>query len=161
MRQYLYNIEKLKYAASGRHDHDCILCGIVNRDPDLSGLELYRSEYNVVTVNLYPYNPGHIMIFPIRHITSLDEMTEEEALDHFRILKASIRILNDEFSPHGYNIGYNMGDFSGASIGHLHQHIVPRFCNEIGFIDVLAGARISVVDPNKVMERLSEQYSRL
>ena len=160
-RSYLFNTEKIRYIRGEKPDVECILCSIRDRVEGVARLELFRSQYNAVTVNLYPFNPGHLMIFPLRHCTSLAELADDEALDLHRLTAASIRILDAEFSPAGYNIGYNMGKGSGASIDHLHEHIVPRYTNEVGFIDVLAGGKVIVVDPVEVMERLKKAFAEL
>jgi ATP adenylyltransferase len=160
-KSYLFNTEKLKYILGCKSDAACILCSIRERVEEVSRLELYRTEFFAVTVNLYPFNSGHLMIFPLRHCTDLSELSDEEALDLHRLTAASIRILRAEFSPAGFNIGYNMGEGSGASISHLHLHIVPRYRNEVGFIDVLAGDKVMVVDPADVMERLKGWFDCL
>ena len=160
-KSYLFNTDKIRYIRGEKPDVECILCAIRDRVEGVSKLELYRSGFNAVTVNLYPFNPGHLMIFPLRHCTSLTDLTEEEALDLHRLTAASLRILECEFSPAGYNIGYNMGKGSGASIDHLHEHIVPRYTNEVGFIDVLSGGKVIVVDPVEVMERLKTAFERM
>ena len=159
MRQYLFNTDKLKYVTGGKPDVGCILCAIRDGHPDVRSLELVRSEFAAVTVNLYPFNPGHLMIYPLRHCVSLLELTDDEASDIHRLTMQSLSILTDEFSPAGFNIGYNIGRAGGASISHIHQHIVPRYENEVGFIDVLAGSRVMVVDPADAMERLLKKFS--
>jgi ATP adenylyltransferase len=159
MRQYLFNTEKLKYVTGDKPDVECILCAIRDHHPDVRSLELDRTGFAAVTVNLYPFNPGHLMIYPLRHCVSLLELTNEEAADIHRLTMKSLSILTEEFSPAGFNIGYNIGRVSGASIRHIHQHIVPRYENEVGFIDVLAGSRVMVVDPADAMERLAARFS--
>jgi ATP adenylyltransferase len=101
------------------------------------------------------------MIIPKRHISRIGEMTESEAAEMHQLLAKSIEILDEEFSPSGYNVGYNLGEGSGASIKHLHQHIVPRYSNEIGFLDVLSGTRVIVSDPVEVMEKLKLRFGML
>lgn len=160
-RSYLFNTEKLKYIMGQKPQVECILCAIRDRVPDVGSLELFRSKLSSVTVNLYPFNAGHLMVFPLRHCTDIADLSDEEGLDMHRLTAASVRILREEFSPAGFNIGFNMGKGSGASIAHLHEHIVPRYIDEIGFIDVLAGSRIVVVDPVEVMERLKAKFSAL
>ena len=88
-------------------------------------------------------------------------MSDPEAAEMHSLLKMAIKILDEEFNPSGYNIGYNLGEGSGASIHHLHQHIVPRYTNEVGFLDVLSGTRIIVSDPVEVMERLRVRFGNL
>ena len=159
MSKYLYNFEKIKYIKGDKPEVDCILCAIRDRSGDVQSLEVFRTELCMVTVNKYPFNPGHIMIFPLRHIADVREFTDEEALEMHRLLVKSITILNDELTPAGYNIGYNLGDGSGASIDHVHQQVIPRYGNEINFIDVLSGTRVVVVDPVELMERLKKKFA--
>jgi ATP adenylyltransferase len=159
MRNYLFNTEKIKYIRNKKkEDGACILCAIKDKDPDFSALEVFRSKHVIVTVNLYPYTSGHVMVFPKRHCETLTELTEEEALDLHRVTVKTLRIIEEAYQPHGFNIGYNLGSGSGASIRHIHQHIVPRYTNELGFIDVLAGDRIIVVDPCEVLSTLKEKF---
>lgn len=158
-RTYLFNTEKIKYVKGAKPDVDCILCAIGRMDPRVKDLTVYSSKLFSVAVNLYPFNPGHLMIFPKRHVFSPGELTAEEALEMHRLLVLSIKIIDREFSPSGYNTGYNLGQGSGASIPHLHQHVVPRYANEVGFLDVLSGTRVIVSDPVEVMEKLAAAFS--
>lgn len=157
-RSYLFNTEKIKYVKGVRPDVDCILCAICRHDPRVKDLTVYRGRLLSVALNLYPFNPGHLMIFPNRHVCSLSELTAEEAVEMHRLLALSISIIDREFSPSGYNAGYNIGRGSGASIPHLHQHLVPRYDNEVGFLDVLSGTRVIVNDPLEVLDKLSEAF---
>lgn len=158
MRQYLFNTEKIKYILGEKPNVECILCEMVLKNPNVSSLVIYESELSIVTVNLYPFNPGHLMIFPKRHVTNYEDLADEESADIDKLLKKSAIILKEHFNPNGFNIGYNIGNCSGASISHLHAHIVPRYQNEVGFIDVLAGDRVVVVDPAEVLEMLKSNF---
>ncbi len=157
-RNYLFNTEKIKYVKGEKPSVDCILCAIRDADPQVPDLTVFKNDLFIVALNLYPFNPGHLMIFPVRHVESLHLFTEREVVMMHDLLKFSIEIIDSEFSPHGYNVGYNLGNGSGASISHIHQHIVPRYSNEIGFLDVLSGTRVIVNDPVKVLDRLRERF---
>lgn len=158
-RTYLFNTEKIKYVKGAKPDVDCILCAIGRQDPRVKDLTVYSSSLFTIAVNLYPFNPGHLMIFPKRHICSPAELTGDEAAEMHRLLVMSITIIDREFSPSGYNTGYNLGLGSGASIPHLHQHVVPRYANEVGFLDVLSGTRVIVSDPVEVMQKLAAAFN--
>jgi len=158
MRDYLFNTEKIKYVKGDKPNVDCILCAVRDRLPEIKSLEIFRSEKSIIIINLYPFNPGHLMIYPIRHIENFTDLMDEEALEIHQLTQKSLCILKKEFNPSGFNIGYNLGKGSGASISHIHQHIVPRFENEVGFLDVLAGSRIFVVDPVDMMKRLKKRF---
>ncbi len=158
MRDHLFNTEKLKYVTDEKTSAECILCAIRDRDPAVRSLEVARREGFIVSVNLYPFNPGHLMIFPERHVESPRELNDAEALILHRLLSETLSLIEAEFMPEGFNVGYNLGRSSGASIPHLHLHVVPRYGNEVGFLDVLAGTRLVVVDPAVARDRLIKRF---
>ncbi len=157
-RNYLFNTEKIKYVKGEKPPVDCILCAIRDKNPLVTDLTVFENDLFIIALNLYPFNPGHLMIFPARHVESLHSLSEREIVMMHNLLKLSIEIIDSEFSPHGYNAGYNLGKGSGASIAHIHQHLVPRYSNEVGFLDVLSGTRVIVNDPLKVLDRLRERF---
>lgn len=159
MRNYLFNTDKLKYVKGDKPKVDCILCAIRDGHPDVQNFEVARRDNFIISVNLYPFNPGHLMIFPQRHIENLHDLADQEALSLHRLLTVTINILADEFRPDGFNVGYNLGHNSGASIPHLHLHVVPRYNNEVGFMDVLAGTRLVVSDPAESRDRLRKRFA--
>ena len=150
---YFLNFEKINYFKKKR-PRGCILCLIKERSPEIVDLSIYRDELFIITVNLYPYNPGHLLVFPSRHIEDIREYTGEEEKRLSSLTKYIINILDELYSPSGYNIGYNMGLTAGASIRHLHLHIIPRFPREIGIADLIAGKRVLVEDPRETTKRL-------
>lgn len=160
-RSYLFNTEKINYVKGDKPSVECILCALRDNDPLVKNLNVHTTEKFIIAVNLFPFNPGHVMIFPKRHICRIGELTESEAAEMHILLVQTIAIIDEEFNPSGYNIGYNLGEGSGASISHIHQHIVPRYKNEVGFLDVLSGTRVIVSNPLDVMERLKNKFSIL
>ncbi len=160
-RSYLFNTEKIKYVKGDKPSVECILCAIKDNNPLVKNLNVHTTEKFIIAVNLFPFNPGHVMIFPKRHISLISELTDYEAAEMHSLLVTTIKYLNEEFNPSGYNVGYNLGEGSGASIQHLHQHIVPRYTNEVGFLDVLSGTRVIVSDPVDVMEKLRLKFKNI
>ena len=155
MTGHLFNPYKLKYATKKKSANDeCILCSIANQSQETDSLEIYRADNFIISVNLYPFNTGHLMIFPIRHIEHIEDLTESEALQMHKLMVTTVKLLKSEYNPHGFNIGYNLENSSGASIRHIHQHIVPRYENEIGFLDVLSGTKVVITDPTEVRDNL-------
>ncbi len=133
----------------------CILCENPRQDNDAVNHILYRGDKNFVIMNSYPYNPGHLMIVPYRHIASLEELTDEELHEHFDIVSRSIKVLRQVLSPGGFNLGINIGKVAGAGIeDHVHTHIVPRWQGDTNFMPVIADARV-------VPEALAETYQKL
>lgn len=158
----LFVPNKMAYArGKNRPEVECILCGIISGDERVEKLELYQSELFFVSLNLYPYAPGHLIIFPKRHIVDVRELTPEEVEQLHDVQNTCLNVLDKIYSPHGYNIGYNIGNAAGASIQHLHLHIVPRYQRELGFIDIIGGAKIIVEDPNKTRHRLRAAFQEL
>jgi len=151
---------KKKYVRRKKKEGECILCSVASKDPKVHNLEIYRDELFFVTANLYPYNPGHIMIVPIRHIVDIRELNKKEILGLAKIQNISLNILEKVYRPSGFNIGFNIGKYSGASISHLHLHIVPRFINELGFVEIVSGSRIIIEDPYKMVRNLRRFYKR-
>ena len=133
----------------------CILCDKPAEKKDPENLILYRAEKNFVLLNTYPYNPGHLMIAPYRHVPSLEELTDEELGDHIHVVTHSIRVLREIFGPAGFNIGTNIGRAAGAGIDdHVHTHVVPRWPGDNNFMPVLGDVRV-------VPEALAETYRKL
>lgn len=133
----------------------CILCQKPSEDNDEANLILYRGQYNFVILNAFPYNPGHLMIAPYRHIADLQHSTDEEARELFGIVKRSLELLREVLKPVGFNIGLNMGKAAGAGIAdHLHTHVVPRWDGDTNFMPVLSDTKV-------MSEALSGTYRKL
>jgi len=162
MYDNLFIPNKMDYVRGYRRpDVNCILCAIVEGSDKVERLEVYRSELFVIALNIYPYSPGHLMIFPKRHITDPREFNNGEVIDLHRLQSLCLNVLDSIYSPHGFNVGYNIGKAGGASIAHTHLHIVPRYKKELGFIDILGGTKIIVEDPNVSLERVREAFARV
>ncbi|ALO26241.1 scavenger mRNA decapping enzyme [Leptospira borgpetersenii serovar Ballum] len=161
-RKNLFSIHKLDYVRGKRPDVDCILCGICRKNPEVPSLIVAETDLTIVSVNLYPYNSGHLIVFPKRHILAYEELTREEVMEiHDGTVKA-VSILKNLWNVQGFNLGYNLGKNAGGSIPHIHEHIVPRFPNEAGFLDVLANSRIVIYEPyemHKEWVRVWKEFS--
>ncbi len=162
MQSNLFIPNKLEYVRGDkRPDVECILCAIVEKDDRVVRLEVYRSDLFVIALNLYPYAPGHLMIFPKRHITDPRMLAHDEVVELHKMQNLSIDVLEKVYSPQGFNVGYNIGEAGGASISHLHLHVVPRYKREIGFIDIIGGVKIIVEDPNVSLSRVKDGFSQI
>ena len=152
---------KLGYAKGARPDVDCILCGVARGDPKVDNLIVYRERGYFTTLNLYPYNPGHLMVAPERHMEHIREFSDEDTLEMHRMQVLSINVLERVYGPSGFNVGYNLGDGSGASIPHLHLQIVPRYRTEVGFFDLLSDSRVIVEAPEVTREKLQLAFAEV
>ena len=155
---YFYNFEKVAYLRAEKPD-GCILCLVRDRSDAVENFTIYEDDLVNVSLNLYPYNPGHLIIFPLRHVEDLRELTKEEHHCLTEIVNTSLDILDKEYKPTGINYGCNMGLDAGASIAHLHFHVIPRYPRETGIADLIAGKRILVENPLDSLKRLRKAFT--
>jgi len=129
--------------ASKKKDDSCIFCDFPKSTNDKEHLIVYRGKFNFVILNAYPYNPGHVMVVPYRHVSSIELLSDEEALELFSMVKRAIKILRKVYSPDGFNLGINIGRVAGAGIDqHVHVHIVPRWNGDVNFMPVIGGIKV-------------------
>jgi ATP adenylyltransferase len=142
-------------AAGPENDVACIFCDLPSRGDDEKSLIVARAEKAFVILNRYPYNPGHLMVAPFRHVGDLEEVEADEFADLDRLLQRSMRALKDEYEPQGFNIGMNLGRVAGAGIpDHVHWHVVPRWNGDTNFMPVVGQTKV-------LPELLTESYGRL
>jgi len=116
----------------------CPFCAVITKD-DADGLMVHRGETCYVVMNLFPYNPGHVLICPYRHVSLYVDLTDDETLEFGALTKASMVALDASSAPMGYNIGINQGTVAGAGVrAHLHQHVVPRWGGDSNFLPIIA-----------------------
>ena len=152
--EHLWAPWRMEYIESKKPE-GCILCDKPEENDDASNYILYRGDKNFVIMNLYPYNPGHLMVVPYRHIDGLEELGDDELHEHWQIVARSLRVLREVFNPGGFNIGVNMGRAAGAGIEeHVHTHIVPRWHGDTNFMPVFGDTRV-------IPQALSETYDKL
>lgn len=121
----------------------CILCQKPVENDDEGNFILHRGKLNFVILNKYPYTPGHLMVAPYRHIATLEDMSDDEILDHFTLVRKCTKTLRSALEPAGFNIGINLGKIAGAGIDdHAHTHIVPRWSGDTNFMPVVADTRV-------------------
>jgi ATP adenylyltransferase len=127
---------------SGTDDGGCPFCTLPDLAPDQS-LVVRRDEVAYAVLNLYPYNPGHLLICPYRHVADYTDLTDDEVAAVAKLTREAMRVIRDVASPHGFNIGMNQGEVAGAGIaGHLHQHVVPRWGGDANFMPVVARTKV-------------------
>lgn len=119
----------------------CPFCRIPTQD-DEAGLVVARGELAYVVMNLYPYNPGHVLVCPYRHVPDYTDLTDAEVAEVGSLTRTAMRVLRTVMSPSGFNLGMNQGDVAGAGIAaHLHQHVVPRWDGDSNFLPVVGRSR--------------------
>ncbi|MFW9987769.1 MAG: HIT domain-containing protein [Candidatus Odinarchaeota archaeon] len=133
-----------------------MFCSVRDNDERVKSLKIYEDNLCFIVLNLYPFNPAHLLIVTRRHITKFIELTKEELIHITRIIQGLQLLLNDLYNPKGYNIGLNEGKYAGGSIEHLHIHIVPRYGSELGFIDIIGETRPLPESLDSVKKKLEE-----
>jgi ATP adenylyltransferase len=139
-------------------DAGCVLCRI--RDGEESERVLARSKLGYVVLNRYPYNPGHVMVVPDRHVGELDAFDDHEGLELQRLLRRTVKALREEMQPHGFNIGVNMGRVAGAGVpDHLHWHVVPRWSGDTNFMPAIGQTRVMPELLAETAKRLAPRFA--
>jgi ATP adenylyltransferase len=133
----------------------CIFCGAKTVKDCRKKHIVERSRHSFAMLNLYPYNNGHVMVAPYRHVRSLEMLSDAELLDLMRLVNRIKERIDRKMKPHGYNIGANIGKIAGAGFaGHVHIHIVPRWKGDTNFMPVTGGVKI-------ISESLDAMYRTL
>jgi ATP adenylyltransferase len=137
-------------------ESDCFLCDYLSTpEKDTDNLLLWRTEQAFVVFNKFPYNNGHLLIAPNRHIPSLDDATDDEMLCIMSLVRDCQRALSLTIKPHGFNVGMNFGRCAGAGLpGHLHIHVVPRWDGDTNYMHVCS-------DTDVISQSLTELYDQL
>jgi ATP adenylyltransferase len=153
-------IDSLKKEQSGGK---CIFCEASEKDiSELNNMVVRKSKNTLVMMNLYPYNNGHLMIVPKRHLFSLDQVTKEESHELIEELMLSEKALRKIYNPHGFNVGANLGRAGGAGIDdHIHFHIVPRWNGDTNFMPVIGEVKVISKDLADTKKKLLAAYEEI
>ena len=137
----------------------CIFCDAQNQtDADLV---VHRGRIAYVILNKYPYNNGHLMVVPNRHVGRLADLEPDELFEFISLLQSSERVFTDVYDPHGFNIGLNIGKPAGAGVlGHVHMHVVPRWNGDTNFMSVVSETRMLPEELPATAERLRVAFAR-
>ncbi|MBI1804449.1 MAG: HIT domain-containing protein [Ignavibacteriae bacterium] len=134
---------------------ECILCSAHHDTRDDERFIVTRGTLCFVLMNLYPYNSGHLMIVPYRHIAALTDLTDDESQEIMSLLKRMTRALQEVSHPDGFNVGCNVGRTAGAGIEHhIHFHIVPRWNGDTNFMPILADTKMISEDMKEILHKL-------
>ena len=158
----LYSPWRLKYVTSAAQPvAGCVFCDALAKG-DGEPLIVARESLAYVILNLYPYNSGHLMVVPNRHVGSLAELRHDELLDVMRLMQRAEIALNEVYRPHGLNVGVNLGKAAGAGVAdHLHVHLVPRWAGDTNFMSVVGDVRVLPEEVPMSAVRLKPVFDRL
>jgi ATP adenylyltransferase len=146
---------RMAYIRQGGRDEGCVLCELPARGDDAANHILGRGEHVFAMLNAFPYNPGHLMLMPFRHVGEYGELTTDELGEMMAMTGTAIAALQAESEPHGFNLGMNLGRVGGAGIAdHIHLHLVPRWGGDTNFMPIIAQTKV-------LPELLDETYEKL
>ncbi|GAA1817685.1 HIT family protein [Nesterenkonia flava] len=160
--QRLWNPHRAAYQSRGQDQvtgaDDCPFCqGPARSDED--SLIVARGKTCFVILNLYPYNPGHVLVCPYRHVPDLTDLRPEEAAEFTRLAQQAMRVLRAVAKPAGFNLGINQGKVGGAGIAaHLHQHVIPRWGGDTNFLPVIAQTKNLSATLGETRQLLAEAW---
>jgi ATP adenylyltransferase len=159
--QHLWTPHRLVYIQNGQQpaDEDCPFC-LAPEKSDEESLIVFRGVHAYALLNLFPYNSGHLLVCPYRHISTYDLATPEEVAEIGAITQQAMKVVRAVSKAHGFNIGLNQGEVAGAGIAsHLHQHIVPRWANDANFFPIIAETKALPRLLGEVRKDIAEAWS--
>jgi ATP adenylyltransferase len=142
----------------------CFIChNLKAPQDDDKNLVLWRTEKSLVILNRFPYNNGHLLIAPVRHIGGLEQASNDELLDMIKLVRESQKALSLAIKPHGFNVGMNFGRCAGAGLPeHLHIHVVPRWDGDTNFMSVCSDTKVisqSLTELLNLLKQVSSEHS--
>jgi ATP adenylyltransferase len=157
----LWSPWRLAYVTGTSGSQQCIFCDALNRD-DHDPLIVARGRHSFVILNLYPYNSGHLMVVPNRHVGTLAGLALDEATEMMQLTQSAETALNEVYQPQGINVGINLGRPAGAGVlDHVHVHLVPRWTGDTNFMSVVGNVRVLPEEVHQSAERLRPAFARL
>ena len=145
-----------------KKEKGCIFCKRLKMKDSLKNLILYRGEKCFVILNKFPYNSGHALIVPNRHVGQVERLTAQESHEFFELTQQTVVAIKNTLKPGSLNLGMNLGRSSGAGIpGHLHMHVVPRWQGDTNFMPVIGKTDVISVPLEPVYEALRAEFAKL
>ena len=157
----LWSPWRLQYVTTTGEPHGCVFCEALSAE-ETAALVVHRGRGCYVILNLFPYNSGHLMVVPERHIATLSAATREERCEMMDLTRLAEQALTESYRPQGLNVGMNLGRSAGAGIvDHIHVHVVPRWNGDTNFMTVVGEVRVLPEDIGETARRLREAFVRL
>ena len=153
---------RMTYIVRAHEQRGCLFCELQEEGRDEENKVIYRGRTCYVVLNIYPYNTGHVMVAPYRHVADPTGLTDDELLDLWRTVNLAIKAIRAAYRPHGFNIGINLGRVAGAGVEeHLHVHIVPRWAGDTNFMPVIASTKVISQHIDEMYRVLREAFKAL
>jgi len=149
------------YVTADAKEPGCVLCRALEHAADPDSLVVQVAALNFVVMNLYPYNAGHVMIAPRRHLGTLAEATSEELSEMMALARRLESVMARVYTPDGINLGLNLGKAAGAGVAdHIHLHMLPRWAGDTNFMTTVGGTRVIPEDPVEACARLKAEIDK-
>jgi ATP adenylyltransferase len=154
-----WRLEYVKNASKGSSD-GCIFCVTPDEGRDEASLIVHRGERCFVILNKYPYTNGHLMVAPFEHLASIQQLDRETLTELMALTQQAMSVLEAEYSPHGYNVGFNQGRVAGAGVeDHVHLHVVPRWGGDTNFMSTISDTRVMAQTLDQTYAALRGRFS--
>ncbi len=159
--EILWSPWRMAYIEQEQPEADaCVFCVAAGAQPDADNLVVHRNEACFILLNRYPYNNGHLLVAPYRHVAELEDLTGAESANVMAVVRYGVRVLRRALRPEGVNVGINLGAAAGAGIpGHVHVHVVPRWQGDTSYMTVTAGTRVLPETLEQTLKRLSAEMA--
>jgi len=150
---------RMGYILSNDKNNGCIFCPGKDRSRDEERLILSVERHTMVLMNRYPYNNGHLLIAPVKHVGGLEQLDDQESLALLLMVRKTVEVLREIMKPEGFNVGLNLGAVAGAGMEeHMHFHVVPRWKGDTNFMTVLGDVRVIPEHIEKTYKKLLPYY---
>lgn len=157
---YLWTPWRLSYVTGTGTAAGCVFCEAQEREQ--AGLIVFRGRTCFIILNKFPYNNGHLMVVPNRHVASLVAATEDELCELIELARRAEMALGEAYAPHGLNMGINVGKPAGAGVlDHVHLHVVPRWNGDTNYMTVVGETRVLPEELEQTAEKLRPIFEKL
>lgn len=154
-RDVLFRPDRLKYVRKLIKPEGCVFCTAAAEPMSFESLCVYRTEHSMVVLNKYPYNSGHVLVIPKKHVGELTDLSDAAYQDLMEVLRLTTKGIKESYQPSGLNVGLNEGAASGAGIpSHLHFHVIPRWPGDLNFFSLIAETKTVIESLEVTFERL-------
>ncbi len=142
-----------------KKEKGCLFCKRLKEKDSVKNLIVYRGKKALVILNKFPYNAGHTMIVPTRHVGQIEKLKADEAAEFFELLQKTVAIIKKVLKPTSMNLGMNLGKASGAGVpGHLHMHIVPRWTGDTNFMPIIGKTKVVSLPLDPIYKKLRKEF---
>jgi len=158
---YLWTPWRYRYIAHAGEETQCVFCAAANpRADDHEMLVVHRARHNYIILNRFPYTSGHVMIVPLQHVATLEDLDGEALAEMMQLAQRTEKRLRYVYRPDGFNLGMNVGKSAGAGItGHIHLHVLPRWYGDANFMTVVSETRVVPEDLETSWQRLRAAFA--